>query len=57
METKETKGYLFIVDGDIKTSTKKFKLDPTGKSVLIILRHLGRIKEVRGGGHTRYVIL
>ncbi|KAI9331837.1 hypothetical protein BDR26DRAFT_869783 [Obelidium mucronatum] len=34
-----------------------FKLDPLGRNVLALARHLGRIKEVRGGGDTRIVIL
>lgn len=32
-----------------------FKLDPTGRSILSILRHLGRIKEIRSVGTIRYV--
>ena len=57
-------GWLFIfvhLQKDIKDkhpwSASTFKLDPAGRSVIAILRHLGRIKEVRGGGHTRLVVL
>jgi len=49
-------GFRFVVEGDIRDSKEKFKLDPAGRAVVTILRHLGRIKEVRGGGQTRYVI-
>ncbi len=34
-----------------------FKLDATGRSILSILRHLGRMREVRGGGLIRYTVL
>ncbi|KAI8614430.1 hypothetical protein BC830DRAFT_1127462 [Chytriomyces sp. MP71] len=66
-----TKGKAFLMEREVKenwwvaTSTKaaaeksggSFKLDPNGRSVLALIRHLGRIKEVRGGGDTRIVIL
>ncbi|XP_013385643.1 spindle and kinetochore-associated protein 1-like isoform X1 [Lingula anatina] len=54
-ETKETKGVHFIVDGDIK-SLSSLKMDSSARSVLTILRHCGRIKEIRGGGCTRYCV-
>ncbi|KAJ3042272.1 Spindle and kinetochore-associated protein 1 [Rhizophlyctis rosea] len=57
----DTKGKAFITEKDIKDkhswSASTFKLDPAGRSVVAILRHLGRIKEVRGGGQTRLVVL
>ena len=56
LETKETQGFRFLIESDIKDSREKFKLDPTGRSVVVILRHLGRMKEVRGGGQTRLLI-
>lgn len=34
-----------------------FKLDPLGRSILAILRHFGRIREVRTPGVVRFVIL
>ena len=48
-------GLHFIVDSDI-TNLSRFNLDRAGRSILIILRHTGRIREVRGGGLTRYCI-
>lgn len=49
-------GEHFIVDGDIKEFTH-FKMDSVGRSVLTILRHVGRIKEIRGGKLTRYACI
>ncbi|KAJ3250011.1 Spindle and kinetochore-associated protein 1 [Chytriomyces hyalinus] len=40
-----------------KNATGPFKLDTVGRAVLALVRHLGRIKEVRGGGDTRIVIV
>jgi len=47
-------GLHFIVESDI-TKTR-FSLDRAGRSILVILRHCSRIREVRGGGFTRYCI-
>lgn len=55
-ESKDTKGEHFIVDTDIKEFTN-FKLDSVGRSVLTILRHCGRTKEIRGGRLTRYACI
>ncbi|KAJ3299760.1 Spindle and kinetochore-associated protein 1 [Borealophlyctis nickersoniae] len=59
--TQETKGKAFVTEKDIREkkgwSTSAFKLDPQGRTVVAIARHLGRLKEVRGGGHTRLVVL
>lgn len=62
-ETEETTGRWYVTETDLKNalagnaSNSGFKLDSTGRAVLAILRHLGRIKEVRGGGVIRYVYL
>ncbi|KAJ3020979.1 UNVERIFIED_CONTAM: Spindle and kinetochore-associated protein 1 [Siphonaria sp. JEL0065] len=45
------------VNGRVDKNSMGFKLDPLGRSVLALARHLGRIKEVRGGGDTRIVIM
>ncbi|KAJ3130813.1 Chitin synthase, class 3 [Physocladia obscura] len=65
-----TKGKVFLTEREIKeswwvvTGSKDksasaagggFKLDPVGRTVLALARHVGRIKEVRGGGDTRIV--
>ena len=58
--TAETKGRTYVTEKDLKTKTgwteSKFKFDAVGRNVINVLRHLGRIKEVRGGGHTRIVL-
>lgn len=57
--TNETKGKLFLCEGDLrvhKWSKSKFVFNAVGRNVVTILRHLGRIKEVRGGGQTRIVL-
>ncbi|TPX72121.1 hypothetical protein SpCBS45565_g00672 [Spizellomyces sp. 'palustris'] len=59
--TADTTGKAFITEKDVREkgqwSKSAFRLDPTGRSVIAIMRHLGRIKEVRGGGHSRIVIV
>ncbi len=57
-DTKDTHGKVFITEGDVKNNNSKsvFRMDPHGRSVLSFLRHLGHIKEVRGGGHLRFVL-
>ncbi|KAG9291044.1 hypothetical protein G9A89_012916 [Geosiphon pyriformis] len=56
---EETKGKYFITENDLKINNLKinFKLDVAGRAILAILRHVGKLKEVRGGGQTRYVVL
>eukprot|EP00128_Syssomonas_multiformis_P008318 Colp12_sorted_trinity150504_noHs@33385 len=45
----ETEGRTFFVEEDLKSV-------PVQKTVLTILRHCGRLREIRGGGYTRYVV-
>ncbi|NXL25962.1 SKA1 protein, partial [Setophaga kirtlandii] len=54
-ETKDTKGAFFIVEDDIKEFTQ-LKLDKKFHSILSILRHCQRVREIRGSGLVRYVI-
>ncbi|XP_070541919.1 SKA complex subunit 1-like [Ptychodera flava] len=54
-ENKETQGLHFFVDDDYKKYSG-LKLDKATGSVFTILRHLGRLTEVRGGGCTRYCL-
>uniref|UniRef100_A0A8C8SIL5 SKA complex subunit 1 n=1 Tax=Pelusios castaneus TaxID=367368 RepID=A0A8C8SIL5_9SAUR len=54
-ETKDTKGEFFIVEADIKEFTQ-LKLDKRFHSILNILRHCQRVREVRGARLVRYVI-
>ncbi|OVA09798.1 Protein of unknown function DUF1395 [Macleaya cordata] len=52
--TEAVKGKHFFVETDIKGPA--LKLDNTGKAILTVLRHLGRINETRIG-HQRVIIL
>ncbi|NXE95973.1 SKA1 protein, partial [Menura novaehollandiae] len=54
-ETKDTKGGFFIVEADIKEFTE-LKLDKRFHTILSILRHCRRVREVRGSGLVRYII-
>ncbi|CAB3988345.1 Spindle and kinetochore-associated 1 [Paramuricea clavata] len=55
-EMAETKGCYFFVDKDLKEFSS-FKLDKVGQSILNILRHCGKLKEVRGGKIVRFVVV
>ena len=59
-ETADLKGMMFITEGDLKQnnfSKSSFNYGKECRSVLTILRTLGRMKEVRSGGITRFVVL
>ncbi|KAI4302799.1 hypothetical protein MLD38_038503 [Melastoma candidum] len=49
------KGKLFFLESDIKGPS--LKLDNTGKAILTVLRHLGRISEMRSGHHRIIILL
>ncbi|XP_022597505.1 spindle and kinetochore-associated protein 1 [Seriola dumerili] len=55
-ETKHTKGQYFVVEDDIREFTQ-MKVDKRFQGILNMLRHCHRLKELRGGGLTRYVLL
>ena len=58
--TEELKNKCFITEKDVKDYAPQgcqFRLDPAGRSVISILRHLNRMKEMRGGGITRFVLI
>jgi hypothetical protein len=55
LETPETKGSFFFTDADLAACTA-IRPDATGKAVLQVLRHAGVLREVRGGGVTRYIV-
>nr|XP_020441358.1 spindle and kinetochore-associated protein 1 [Monopterus albus]XP_020441359.1 spindle and kinetochore-associated protein 1 [Monopterus albus]XP_020441360.1 spindle and kinetochore-associated protein 1 [Monopterus albus]XP_020441361.1 spindle and kinetochore-associated protein 1 [Monopterus albus]XP_020441362.1 spindle and kinetochore-associated protein 1 [Monopterus albus] len=55
-ETKETKGQYFVVDDDIREFTQ-MKVDKRFQGILNMLRHCQRLRELRGGGLTRYMLL
>ncbi|RVE55551.1 hypothetical protein OJAV_G00235140 [Oryzias javanicus] len=55
-ETKETKGQFFVVEEDIREFTQ-MKVDKRFQGILTMLRHCQRLRELRGGGLTRYLFL
>eukprot|EP00041_Stephanoeca_diplocostata_P006700 m.91585 g.91585 ORF g.91585 m.91585 type:complete len:257 (-) comp16499_c0_seq1:350-1120(-) len=55
-ENAETKGTIFFTEADVKDLTPH-RIDSAGRTCLAILRHLGRVREIRGGGLTRIVVL
>ncbi|XP_005528121.2 PREDICTED: spindle and kinetochore-associated protein 1 [Pseudopodoces humilis] len=54
-ETNDTKGAFFIVEADIKEFTQ-LKLDKRFHSILNILRHCQRVRELRSSKLIRYII-
>ncbi|XP_029379672.1 SKA complex subunit 1 [Echeneis naucrates] len=55
-ETGDTKGQFFVVEDDIREFTQT-KVDKRFQGILNMLRHCKRLRELRGGGLTRYVLL
>ncbi|TNN35637.1 Spindle and kinetochore-associated protein 1 [Liparis tanakae] len=55
-ETKETKGQFFVVEDDIREFTQ-MKTDKRFQGILNMLRHCQRLRELRGGKVTRYLLL
>lgn len=57
-ESEECRGQPFVTEHDIKTlcQGKGPKMDPTGRSIISILRHCGRLREVRSTGIVRLVL-
>ena len=59
-ENNDVQGRFFVSENDIKNGTGKnstgIKLDPANRSIIAILRHVGRLREVRGGGVVRLVL-
>ncbi|KAK0580463.1 hypothetical protein LWI29_002257 [Acer saccharum] len=53
--TEAVKGKHFFLEMDIKGPS--LKLDNTGKAILTVLRHLGRISETRIGSHRVIILL
>ncbi|XP_019113748.1 SKA complex subunit 1 [Larimichthys crocea] len=55
-ETKDTKGQYFVVEDDIREFTQ-VKVDKRFQGILNMLRHCQRLRELRGGGLSRYMLL
>ncbi|KAM9855493.1 SKA complex subunit 1 isoform 1-T2 [Aulostomus maculatus] len=55
-ETKDTKGQFFLVEEDVREFTQ-MKVDKRFQGILNMLRHCQRLRELRGGGFTRYMLL
>ncbi|XP_028106762.1 spindle and kinetochore-associated protein 1 homolog [Camellia sinensis] len=53
--TEGVKGKHFFLETDMKGPS--MKLDNTGKAILTVLRHLGRISETRIGHHRVIILL
>ncbi|CAN8009126.1 unnamed protein product [Ixodes pacificus] len=56
-ESNETKGVKFVVEGDIRS---KGGLLDTAKAVnnfVVIMRHCGRLREIRGQGFVRFAVM
>ncbi|KAG8474987.1 hypothetical protein CXB51_031736 [Gossypium anomalum] len=53
--TESIKGKHFFLESDMKGPS--LKLDNTGKAILTVLRHLGRISETRMGHHRVIILL
>jgi hypothetical protein len=56
METDETRGHYFFSETDIK-SFASLKQDTTGRALMNVFRHLGRLRESRAATHARIWIL
>lgn len=59
-ETVDLKGMMFVTESDLKQnnfSKSSFNYGKECRNVLTILRTLGKMKEVRSGGITRFVVL
>ncbi|CAJ1057083.1 spindle and kinetochore-associated protein 1 [Xyrichtys novacula] len=52
----QSHGQFFVVEEDIRDFTQ-VKVDKRFQKIFIMLRHCGRLREVRGGGLTRYMLL
>lgn len=59
--TEETKGKMYLLEKDLQkrawSSKSPFVYNAAGRNLIVILRALGKIKEVRGSGHTRIVVI
>ncbi|XP_071080281.1 SKA complex subunit 1-like [Haliotis cracherodii] len=55
-ESKDSKDTYFVVEGDMKEFAK-MKMDATSRAMLTVLRHCGRMREIRGGGITRFAMV
>jgi hypothetical protein len=57
-EADAPEGVWFVTEDDIKeANSPALRLDPAGRGILCMLRHLGRIQEHRSKGCVRFVLL
>jgi len=54
-ETKETKGLSFLTETELKNTS--LRMDATGKAMLIVLRHLCRIRDLPGASPKKFVVV
>lgn len=61
LTTPEIKGMMFVTEKDLRDkrawSKSTFNFGAACRNVLVILRTIGKIKEVRGKGNTRFVVI
>ena len=50
LQTDQTKGLFFLSELDLKNSMLLKQGDATGKNILAVLRHVGRLREFKHGG-------
>ncbi|XP_022091277.1 spindle and kinetochore-associated protein 1-like [Acanthaster planci] len=55
-ENKDTKGVYFFTEEDFKSSSNG-RCSTTARSIFTILRHCGRLREIRSSGLTRYALV
>eukprot|EP00762_Andalucia_godoyi_P005114 ANDGO_04045.mRNA.1 Spindle and kinetochore-associated protein 1 homolog len=57
-ETPEVKGTVFLTDAELKQHCPSFKMDASARSLVQMLRHVARVKEVRprGSSNVAYTI-
>ena len=55
-ENAATRAMVFFVESDLRLHSAAWKSDSTGRSILTVLRHLGRVTEAREGKIIRYVL-
>ncbi|XP_071508378.1 SKA complex subunit 1-like [Diadema antillarum] len=55
-QNKHTAGAYFVTEDDLKR-LGKLKVDSSARAALTMLRHCGRMREIRGGGLTRYAVI
>ncbi|CAN8000686.1 unnamed protein product [Ixodes hexagonus] len=57
-ETRETKGVKFVTESDLKAARGgPFETSKAVTNFVVVMRHCGRLREVRGQGFVRYAVI